>query len=220
MTLHGKTEWAERLIPNLDQAATADVILRLCDFAFVISRDGEITQTMSSPFLTPRLDLAPWHGQQFKDTLTKESVPKFEARLAEFKEGQHDMRPVELNHRATDQQAEFPVRYTYHSAAADGSILLLGSDLRPVAEMQQQLVEAQIALESDYDARRDHEIKLRVLMESSDVATVFIALETGLISSCNSAAEVLLGRSRNELIDAAFASEFEDEGLTGLIDRM
>ena len=220
MTLHGKTEWAERLIPNLDQAATADVISRLCDFAFVISRDGEIIQTMSSPFLTPRLDLAPWHSQQFKDTLTKESVPKFEARLAEFKEGQQEMRPVELNHRATDQQAELPVRYTCHSAAADGFILLLGSDLRPVAEMQQQLVEAQIALESDYDARRDHEIRLRVLMESSDVATVFIALETGLISSCNSAAEALLGQPRNELIDAAFASEFEDEGLTGLIDRM
>ena len=96
MTSHSKIEWAERLIPNLDQAATADVISRLCDFAFVISRDGEIIQTMSSPFLTPRLDLAPWHGQQFRDTLTIESVPKFEARLAEFKEGQQEMRPVEF----------------------------------------------------------------------------------------------------------------------------
>ena len=86
--------------------------------------------------------------------------------------------------------------------------------------MQQQLVEAQIALENDYDARREHEIRLKVLMESSDVATVFIALETGVISSCNSAAEVLLGRSRKELMDAAFALEFEDEGLTSLIDRM
>jgi len=55
MTLHGKTEWAERLIPNLDQAATADVISRLCDFAFVISRDGEITQTMSSPFFDAQI---------------------------------------------------------------------------------------------------------------------------------------------------------------------
>ena len=104
--------------PNLDQAATADLISRLCDFAFVISRDGEITHTMTSPFLAPRLDLSSWNGQQFKDTLTKESVPKFEARLAEFKEGQKERRPVELNHRATDQQAELPVRYTYHCAAA------------------------------------------------------------------------------------------------------
>ena len=50
MTSHGKTEWAERLIPNLDQAAKADLISRLCDFAFVISSDGEIIQTMTSPF--------------------------------------------------------------------------------------------------------------------------------------------------------------------------
>ena len=220
MTSHGKTEWADRLIPNLDQSATADLISRLCDFAFIISSDGEITQTVTSPFLAPKLDLTPWTGLQFKDTLTKESVPKFEARLAEFQRGQKEVRPVELNHRATDQQAELPVRYTYHSGAADGSTLLLGSDLRPVAEMQQQLVEAQIALENDYDARREHEIRLRVLMDSSDVATVFITLETGAIVSCNSAAEILLGRPRNELIDASFASEFEDEGLTSLIDRM
>ncbi|MDA7474274.1 transcriptional regulator PpsR [Planktomarina temperata] len=220
MTSHGKTEWADRLIPNLDQSATADLISRLCDFAFIISSDGEITQTVTSPFLAPKLDLTPWTGLQFKDTLTKESVPKFEARLAEFQRGQKEVRPVELNHRATDQQAQLPVRYTYHSGAADGSTLLLGSDLRPVAEMQQQLVEAQIALENDYDARREHEIRLRVLMDSSDVATVFITLETGAIVSCNSAAEILLGRPRNELIDASFASEFEDEDLTSLIDRM
>ena len=220
MTSHGKIEWAERLITNLNQTATADLISRLCDFAFVISSDGEIVQTMTNPFLTPRLDLNSWDGLRFQDTLTKESVPKFEARIAEFKEGQKESRPVELNHRATDQQTELPARYTYHWAATDGSTLLLGSDLRPVAEMQQQLVEAQIALENDYDARREYEIRLKVLMESSDVATVFITLETGVISSCNSAAEVLLGRSRKELMDVSFAGEFEDEGLTSLIDRM
>ena len=220
MTSHGKTEWAERLIPNLDQAATADLISRLCDFAFVISSDGEIIQTMTSPFLAPRLDLSSWKGLRFQDTLTTESVPKFEARIAQFKEGQKELRPVELNHRPTHQQTELPVRYTFHWSAEDGSTLLLGSDLRPVAEMQQQLVEAQIALENDYDARREHEIRLKVLMESSDVATVFIALKSGVISSCNSAAEVLLGRSRKELMDAPFAAEFEDEGVTSLIDRM
>jgi transcriptional regulator PpsR len=147
-------------------------------------------------------------------------VPKFEARIAQFKEGQKELRPVELNHRPTHQQTELPVRYTFHWSAEDGSTLLLGSDLGPVAEMQQQLVEAQIALENDYDARREHEIRLKVLMESSDVATVFIALNTGVISSCNSAAEVLLGRSRKELMDAPFATEFEHEGITSLIDRM
>ena len=104
MTSHGKTEWAERLIPNLDQAAKADLISRLCDFVFVISSDGEIIQTMTSPFLAPRLDLSSWKGLQFQDTLTTESVPKFEARIAQFKEGQKELRPVELNHRPTHQQ--------------------------------------------------------------------------------------------------------------------
>ena len=94
MTSHGKTEWADRLIPNLDQSATADLISRLCDFAFIISSDGEITQTVTSPFLAPKLDLTPWTGLQFKDTLTKESVPKFEARLAEFQRGQKEVLPV------------------------------------------------------------------------------------------------------------------------------
>ena len=77
MTSHCKTEWAERLIPNLDQAAKADLISRLCDFVFVISSDGEIIQTMTSPFLAPRLDLSSWKGLRLQDTLTTESVPKF-----------------------------------------------------------------------------------------------------------------------------------------------
>ena len=35
------------------------------------------------------------------------------------------------------------------------SILMLGRDLRPIAEMQQQLVKAQLALERDYEAQRE-----------------------------------------------------------------
>jgi hypothetical protein len=53
-----------------------------------------------------------------------------------------------LDHIATDERGELPIRYSFHSIGTDNSILMLGNDLRSIADMQQQLVAAQIALET------------------------------------------------------------------------
>ena len=104
---------------------------------------------------------------------------------------------------------EFPVRYALHRVAADGSILMLGRDLRPIAEMQQQLVKAQLALERDYESQREIDTRYRVLMETTRDAILVTSMTTGRIVDLNIAAAVLLGGSRQELIGAAVAQEFE-----------
>ena len=55
---------------------------------------------------------------------------------------------LELNH-ADDDVREFPVRYTLRALDDSDQVLMMGRDLRPIAEMQQQLVKAQLALEQD-----------------------------------------------------------------------
>ncbi len=208
------------MIARIAPDAAAQIIARVSDLALIVAPSGKVAVANCSPKFGGQAHISDWAGGQIQETLTIESVPKFDARIAQFLEQDGDVLPVELNHRATAKFPELPVRYTFHKIGSDDEILMLGSDLRHTAEMQQQLVAAQIALEADYEAQREHDIRLRVLLESSEVATVFVSVSTGQIMSCNGAAEVLLGKSRDILIDTSFADEFEAKGRKDVVDRL
>ncbi|MFN7225258.1 MAG: transcriptional regulator PpsR, partial [Paracoccaceae bacterium] len=113
-----------------------------------------------------------------------------------------------LNH--ADRTAwEFPVRYSLHRIGTDDSVIMVGRDLRPIAEVQQQLVSAQLALERDYEAQREMDTRYRVLMEVGRDPIIIISMSTGRITDLNSAAAALLGGTRAEMVGAAIAQEFE-----------
>ena len=183
------------------------IIATASDIALILSADGVIRSVLINPHHRSFGTLNQWEGQPLRQVLTVESISKFEARLQELI-AQGGTRAVELNH-LDDQSFEFPVRYALHRFAADGTILMLGRDLRPIAEMQQQLVKAQLALERDYEAQREIDTRYRVLMETTRDAIVVVSMTTGRIVDLNLAAAVLLGGSRQDMIGAAIAQEFE-----------
>ena len=78
-----------------------------------------------------------------------------------------------------------------------------------VAEMQQQLVKAQMALEGDYEIQREYNTRLRVLMEASRDAFVFVNQSTGRIIDLNTAAAAYLGASVDELTGALLGHEMD-----------
>lgn len=193
--------WTSGLIPMIEPEIVTEIISRIADIALVISSTGTVMGVLSNPNSKLKYAFPRWEGQPLSAHLTVESIPKFEDRLTAFVEGDGKVvRPVELNHTATQEQQEFPVRYSFHRIGTDGAILLLGQDLRPVAEMQQQLVAAQIALEKDYEAQREYDTRLRVLMGASQEGCLFVSAVTGEITDCNPVAVALLGVSRGEVI--------------------
>lgn len=220
MTSHGETTWTSGLIPMIEADVAARIIASVADFALTIDASGKMLAARCDPAFAGASHIASWVGNQVQQTLTIESIPKFETRIAKFIAAGAEVLPVELNHKTAENFSELPVRYTFHYIGRDGAILMLGQDLRRTAEMQQQLVAAQIALEADYEAQREHDIRLRVLMESSDEPTVFLSVATGQVVSCNAAAELLLGKSKDELVGAAFTDEFESKGRKDVVDRM
>ena len=72
-----------------------------------------------------------------------------------------------------------PVRYAMHWVAQSEEVLLLGQDQRPVMEMQQQLMNAQIALEQDYEAQRELDTRYRLLMDFTSDAVALVSATTG-----------------------------------------
>jgi len=204
----GTKYWNSGAIPLIGPDVLGDIIANAADIAIVISDVGQILSILVNPHHSGFGRLDAWEGRDIRDFLTTESVPKLERQLAEITAGQERGRPMELNH--CDELAwEFPIRYTLHRIGPDGTLLMLGRDLRPIAEMQQQLVKAQMALERDYESQREFDTRFRVLMEATRDAVVFVSLGNGRIQEINSAAATLLGATSEELKGAIFAQEFD-----------
>ena len=198
-------------ISGIGQEQLAEIVSATSDLSLLISPEGEVISVLVNPSHSLFGGLSHWQGQHISKLVTPESNEKVKRRLAAWppEPGQsHRSFVLELNH--TDGKVwEFPVRYSMHAFGDTGNILLLGRDLRPLAEMQQQLVMAQVALERDYETQREMDTRYRVLMEATRDAILLVAMSNGRISDLNAAAAVMLGGSRQDFVGAAIAQEFE-----------
>lgn len=217
MTSRGTKYWNSGAIPLIAPEILGNIIAEVADLGIVISETGEVLSVLVNPLYDSFRALERWENRDIRTALTTESVPKFESRLEEFLDGKARIRPVELNHSDTVGTWEFPVRYSLHRIGPDGAILMLGRDLRPVAEMQQQLVKAQVALEQDYELQRENDTRFRVLMDATTNAMVFVAAKTGIVTEANAAAVALLDRPRDTLIGEKFHDLFQGRKVGDLI---
>lgn len=221
MMSQGEMTWTSGLIPMIEPEIVSEIISRIADLALVVSGTGVVLGVLSNPNSKMRVPFSRWEGQPLVEQLNVESKPKFEERLKAFlQDPAAQVRPVELNHAASSEVPEFPVRYSFHRIGTDGAILMLGQDLRPVAEMQQQLVAAQIALEKDYEAQREYDTRLRVLMGAIQEGALFVAASSGEVLDCNSAALTLTGLARGDLLGRALYTLFDLPGEENGIDTL
>jgi len=218
VTARGRQYWDSGQIPLIAPEILGNIITEVADFAVVISDTGEVLSVMVDTAKPASAKLEAWEGRDFRSTLIPESVPKFDARLAEFIGGHGNMRRIELNHADSDGQWESVIRYSFHRIGPGAAILMLGQDLRPIAEMQQQLVQAQMALERDYEAQREIDTRFRVLMEAMGEAAIFVSVQSGRITDANSLASAYMGSSREDLTGSSFASAFENQKRGDLIE--
>ena len=219
MTSRGTKYWKSGTIPLIGPEILGDIIAEVADIAVVVSSDGTVLSVLSNSYYSPATQLSNVEGRKFDDILTTESKPKFEDRLKEFVEGAQTG-SVELNHGDDTRKWEYPVRYSFHQVGPDGTILLLGTDLRPIAEMQQQLVKAQLALEQDFEAQREYDTRFRVLMHSTTEPHIFVSTANGIISEANPAAADLFGVSRDTLAEAPFSNFVRIDGVSNLVESL
>ena len=195
-------------MPLIDPELMSEIVATSADLSLILTGEGRVSAVMVNPYHPVFGQLEGWVGKSFFDIVNEESREKFIRRMETIAKPGPRPLMVEVNHTAP-ALLEFPVRYAMHRIDKDRSILMLGRDMRPIAEMQQQLVMAQIALERDYETQREMDTRYRVLMEATRDAVVLLSMGNGRIADLNSAASVMLGGSRQDLIGAAIAQEFE-----------
>ncbi|MCK0167665.1 transcriptional regulator PpsR [Jannaschia sp. S6380] len=212
MTSRSSEDWDIGAMPLVAPETLDGIVTALADMALVVTADGHVRSVLAEPRDGTEVEPARWRDEDLRTFLTVESVPKFEAALDRAASATGDARPVELNHVDPVDKAELPIAYTFHPLGGEAGILMLGRDLRPVSAMQQQLVDAQIALEGDYERQREYDTRFRVLLAASRDAVLIVSVADGRIVEANGVAAGLLGRSVEELTGQEIVTVFDDRG--------
>ena len=219
MTTGGSTFWTSGSVPLIEPEFLSSILAAASDLALVVSSDGAILSVVINQSAESFGNLDHWEGRPISEFLTDESIEMFQAAHDLYLSGATPPRFIELNHK-DNATWQYPVRYTFHRFGHEGAALLLGRDLRPIAETQQQLVQAQLALERGYEARREFDARYRVLLNNVEEAAVFVTLGTGRIDDANAAAGQLLGLNETSLVGTGLASHFSNRSGAELTESL
>ena len=209
--------WSEATGFQIAPKQFSDIVATAADIALVLDQNGIIQDVLANPLNMTLGKFDHWKNRDVRDFLTIDSKPKVEKQLARLSSGEVDfVDGIEINH--SDNGAwEFPVRYTLHKANDENLFLMLGRDMRPVAELQQRLVKAQMALEKDYESHRDYETRFRAVMEATRDAFILVDVTSGRITEANTSATELLGAESEALSGLLVAQEFISQSSSDLI---
>jgi len=219
MTTGGTSFWSSGAIPFLEPESLSGIIAAASDIALVIDDKTTVLSALISPTADGFGNLNHWEGRPIIEFLADDSIEKFQKAHAKFITGEDLRKPIELNHE-DNATWKHPVRYTVHRFGQENTALLLGRDLRPIAETQQQLVQAQIALEQGYEARREFDSRYRVMLSKTREAIVFVSLRDGRVSDCSDAAATLLGLKRDAAAGTTFSQLLKDRSSAELMESM
>jgi len=208
MNTSGSEFWNESTAPIAPEHIN-DIVTTAADLAIVLETNGKVRSVVVNP-LNPTLgQLDHWKDRDIREFTAEDSLSKIEAQLEAYRDGgQKPADAIELNH-FDNANWEFPIRYTLHRTASEDVLLMLGRDLRPIAELQHRLVKAQLALEKDYETHRDFETRYRVVMEAAREPIALVQVGTGRIIDLNDAAARVLGAESENMVGGAFTQEFD-----------
>lgn len=209
MNTRGTDFWNDPTAPPIGPEQFNDIVTTAADLAIVLDTGGTVKSVITNP-LNPTLGrLDHWKDRDIREFMAEDSLGKLENQLTAYREGRKSgVDAIEVNH-FDNANWEFPIRYTLHQTSNPDVILMLGRDLRPIAELQHRLVKAQLALEKDYETHRDFETRYRVIMEAARDALVLVDVASGRILDVNSSAAQVLGAEPDALSGAAFTQEFD-----------
>ena len=219
-TATGRSIWEGQAGPSIPPEKFNDIVATAADLAIVLDRGGRIQSVVTNPLNPTVGQLDHWQNRDIRDVTARDSVGKLETHLeAIHSDPGRDLSAIELNHFESGQAA-FPIRYTMHQLDANGGVLMLGRDLRPIAELQNRLVKAQLALERDYESQRDYETRYRRVLEAARDPFVLLDVNSGRVLDVNSAAANVLGAEPDDLRGSAFTQEFEGRRRSEFIDAL
>lgn len=193
---------------TLDAETAAALVEGATDIAVVVDQAGIVCDiSFGSEDLSSELS-KDWIGQPWLTTVLPESRANLEALLSEASDSRVT-RWRQVNHPSV-RGTDIPIQY--RALRLGTSVVALGRNLQGMAALQQQLVDAQQALERDYWRFRQVETRYRLLFRMVSEAILIIDAPTQRVVEANPAAGQLLGESPTRVIGRPFPEGFDTEG--------
>jgi len=197
---------------DLGADIAAIIIETAAEIALVLDGDGVIQDVafQHGDFAAELGGYSKWFGRAWTETVTDESRPKVAALLKEA-ESKRKSEWRQVYHKVA-RGDEAPLLYAVVRLDRPNRFLALGRDLRPVADLQRKLIEAQMAMERDYSRLRQIETRYRLLFQLSSEAALIVDASNHRIVEANPAAVRLFGERPKRIIGRAFPEGFDETG--------
>jgi transcriptional regulator PpsR len=114
----------------------------------------------------------------------------------------------QFNHPSSGGE-DIPVLYSAINIGREDRFVVVGRDLRPLAVMQQRLVNAQQSMERDYVRLRHAETRYRLLFQVSSEAVMIVDAGSHVILDANPAAVALFDARAPQLLKSGFPGHFD-----------
>lgn len=199
----------------LTSETTGALIAESNDLCLIIDKKG-VVQDVAVSGDDESLNLAGrLIGKRWIDTVGVDSRKKIE-QLLDPEARSKKPRWREINQHLDDGR-ELPMLFKAvpfgeaHTAA-------VGRDLRPVAKLQQRLLDVQSSLERDYARLHQTETRYRMLFNMATEAILIVDADSRKIVEANPAAGRLLDRPAGKLVNRTFPRGFSDNSIDAIED--
>jgi transcriptional regulator PpsR len=197
---------SDELFSGLGADALGILATANSDVTVVIGHDSKVLDVAYRDQALKAWDVEDWIGRPWRDTVTSESRDKIEEMLEESAKAS-TTRSRQVNHPSKTGR-DLPVGYRLISLTGWPHKVALGTDLRPMAEMQQRLIRSQIEMEKDYRKLRDIESRYRILFHLAVEPLVVVESQTLKILDANEGAARLIDKQVKKLVGTSVSSIF------------
>ncbi|WP_103011427.1 transcriptional regulator PpsR [Rhodopseudomonas pseudopalustris] len=205
---------------DLGAQAAAKLIAAATDIALVVDRQGVILDiAFNKDDLALELDgQGRWMGSKLVDIVTSDTQLKIRELLqVAIDRGSTGWRQV--NHPSPTGE-DVPVQYAAIDYGRDNRLIVVGRDLRQLAQMQRRLVSAQQSMERDYIKLRQAETRYRLLFQVAAEAVVIVDSTTETVIDANPAALALFEQNAPQMLSSPFASHFTGSSAQAIINLL
>ena len=195
------------MLAQQPKTVLAPLLEGLADLALTLDADDTVRDAESFTSELPQRSIAAWKGRSLEDTLAGAPPEHWHGVREAVVRGAAAM-PVDLVHRFGEGGGELPVQYRLNPLG-DGAVLAVGVDLRPSANLRQQLVNAQQALEQDYWRLRQIETRYRRLFDMLGEGVLVLDAVSLRVLEVNPRADELLHGGEKSLVGKVFPRGFD-----------
>ncbi len=199
------------MLVNLDSSAAAELLNTMADFSLLLDADGKVVEVaVNSEELSSAVNNS-WVGKELAATVTADSRSRAAEMMEQAAAAPGEPVVRDLTHTLSDG-GELLVQYRAICQPKSRQILALGQDMRPTANLRQQLMNAQQALEQDYWRLRQIETRYRRLFDMVSDAIIVVEGESGRVIEANPEATNLLSADGETIVGKPFPLGFDAAG--------